>query len=205
MDLVHIPGDSNVADPLSRRPDYLLTLRQTGVLTRSTSGAMEASGTTGLPTKILQQLEKGYGTDPFFALPAEELASKHRIRGFNRVFYKDGSRLCIPATCTDLKRDILHDYHDAPTAGHPGVNNTVLLLQRDFFWPGLKEEVRAYVSSCSSCQRNKPRNHGMPGHLHPHGIPADRWSSISMDLMIQLPRTQRGYDALVVFVDRLSK
>ena len=31
------------------------------------------------------------------------------------------------------------------------------------------------------------------------------WQSVSMDFITQLPETSRGHDAILVFVDRLTK
>src|SRR5690606_20211429 len=73
------------------------------------------------------------------------------------------------------------------------------------YWPKLREETRAYVSSCAACQRNKPSNLGQAGLLRPLEIPAKPWDSVSMDFIVQLPQTPRGHDAILVVVDRLTK
>jgi transposase InsO family protein len=39
----------------------------------------------------------------------------------------------------------------------------------------------------------------------PLEIPERRWQSVSLDLITDLPETSRGFDTVVVFVDRLSK
>ena len=36
-------------------------------------------------------------------------------------------------------------------------------------------------------------------------IPVWKWEHITMDLLTKLPKTNRGYDAIWVVVDRLSK
>ncbi len=41
--------------------------------------------------------------------------------------------------------------------------------------------------------------------LQPLPVPARRWGSVSTDFITGLPRTANGYDAILVFVDRLSK
>jgi hypothetical protein len=43
------------------------------------------------------------------------------------------------------------------------------------------------------------------GLLQPLPVPTDTWMSVGMDLVTDLPVTTDGYDAIVVFVDRLSK
>jgi hypothetical protein len=41
--------------------------------------------------------------------------------------------------------------------------------------------------------------------LQPLPIPDVPWKSVSMDFITQLPETRRGHDAILVFVDRLTK
>ena len=55
-----------------------------------------------------------------------------------------------------LRTRILHECHDAPTGGHLGKDKTIEQVKRRFYWPGMDDDVRAYVTSCDACQRNKP-------------------------------------------------
>jgi hypothetical protein len=41
--------------------------------------------------------------------------------------------------------------------------------------------------------------------LHPLKIPEWKWEEIGMDFITGLPRTQKGYDAIWVIMDRLTK
>jgi hypothetical protein len=43
------------------------------------------------------------------------------------------------------------------------------------------------------------------GLLQPLPIPTAKWESVSLDYVMPLPMTARGNDAIVVFVDRLTK
>ena len=67
------------------------------------------------------------------------------------------------------------------------------------------QDVQDYVSKCDMCQRNKAANQKPAGLLQPLQIPKGLWSSVSMDLITQLPKTEAGNTAIVVFVDRMSK
>jgi len=62
-----------------------------------------------------------------------------------------------------------------------------------------------YVTSCDSCQRNKASNQAPAGLLQPLDIPERRWDHITMDFVVQLPKTTKKHDAIVVFVEKLSK
>jgi hypothetical protein len=60
------------------------------------------------------------------------------------------------------------------------------------------------VVHCTTCQKAKSR-------LNPHGlympllIPSTPWTEISMDFVLELPRTKRGRDSIFVVVDHFSK
>ena len=46
---------------------------------------------------------------------------------------------------------------------------------------------------------------GPAGLLKPLPIPTTRWHTVTMDFIVQLPRTKNGFDAIFVVVDKLSK
>ena len=104
-----------------------------------------------------------------------------------------------------LKEHIMRECHDAPLAGHPGFERTLEAVQRTFWWPAITRDVREYVRTCELCQRNKPSNRSPQGLLQPLAIPAEKWQSVSIDFIAALPKTPRGFDAIAVFVDRLTK
>ncbi|EAL17174.1 hypothetical protein CNBN1990 [Cryptococcus deneoformans B-3501A] len=94
--------------------------------------------------------------------------------------------------------------HDALTSGHPGRRKTIQLIRRHYWWPGLKGFVNHYIDSCDLCCRTKTRRHQPYGELKSLPIPPYPWSSVSMDLIEQLPPSH-GYNTILVIVDRLTK
>jgi len=112
----------------------------------------------------------------------------------------------VPATKNDvLRKWCIALHHDPPYVGHLGRERTVELLRRHPLWPGMRQHVKDYITSCDQCQRNKATNQVSPGLLTSLNVPTGLWESISMDLITQLPETENGNTAIVVFVDRLSK
>ena len=104
-----------------------------------------------------------------------------------------------------LRQECIQELHDTPWSGHMGVTKTQKAVERLFWWPTWRQDVKQYVLTCHSCQRSKSSNQSRAGFLVPMDIPFRRWSSISVDLITQLPQTVNGNTCIVVFVDRLSK
>jgi hypothetical protein len=119
------------------------------------------------------------------------------------LLYK-GRLLYIPSIDV-VKQQILQQHHDSPTAAHMGVAKTINLIKRNYYWPKLAPDVEHYIQTCHVCQRVKPSNQRPAGLLHPLPIPDGRWREVSMDMVTGLPKTKSGNDAIIVFVDRLTK
>ncbi|KAG3207950.1 hypothetical protein PC129_g21015 [Phytophthora cactorum] len=98
----------------------------------------------------------------------------------------------------------MYEYHDAPTAGHPGREKTYVLLTRDFYWNHQYKWVRKYVRACEVCQRVKPAAFSQ-APLQSLPPPSECWQSISMDFVFGLPPDSKRRTGVVVFVDRFSK
>jgi len=77
--------------------------------------------------------------------------------------YKDGfpyfkNRLYIPANDA-LKTKIAKGCHDSKVAGHFGMEKTIEMIMRDFYWKGVTEWIKDYIRSCDECQHNKSPRH----------------------------------------------
>ena len=66
-------------------------------------------------------------------------------------------------------------------------------------------EIARYVARCDTCKRVKAIYIKTAGPLRYLPIPAWNWEDISMDFIVGLPRTAKGYDSIWVIVDRLTK
>jgi len=78
------------------------------------------------------------------------------------------------------------------------------LVKRNYWWPGIKEDVKKYVQGCIKCQQNKVQHQQKLGELHPLEIPQGPWQEISIDIIELLPRSN-GMDTIIVIVDRFMK
>ena len=118
-------------------------------------------------------------------------------------FIQHDNLIYIPDS-NDLRLRVLRYKHDHILSGHPGQNKTTELIRRDYTWPGLREFVKKYVKSCTTCMRAKPQRHKPYGLLKQLPIPERPWNSISMDFIETLP-TSSGSNSILVIVGRLTK
>ncbi|WVZ57864.1 hypothetical protein U9M48_008199 [Paspalum notatum var. saurae] len=118
------------------------------------------------------------------------------------VWYKN--RICVPDV-DSIKKLILSETHDTAYSIHPGNTKMYHDLKERFWWYGMKRAVAEYVAVCDTCQRVKAEHQRPAGLLQPLKIPEWKWEEISMDFIVGLPRTQKGYNSIWVVVDRLTK
>ena len=104
-----------------------------------------------------------------------------------------------------IKSFILAELHASPLSGHVGTAKTTELVKRRFYWPKMDKEIKSYVQSCVKCQSNKASNRHSQGLLQALPVPQEPWEQVTMDLITQLPVTKKKNDAIVVFVDKLTK
>jgi hypothetical protein len=99
---------------------------------------------------------------------------------------------------------MIWEAHYSRVARHFGIEKTVKILQKHFYWPKLRQEVNKYIRSCITCIIAKPTTK-KKGMYTPLPTPDRPWGSISMDYMSSLPSTKRGNDCVFVVVDHFSK
>lgn len=112
---------------------------------------------------------------------------------------------CYVPQNIELRRTITSQYHDTPSAGHPGQWRTAELIRRDYFWPGLQTFVSNYVRGCAACQQMKVNTHPTAPPLQPIAAKhRDRpFAFTTCDFITRLPES-KGYNALMVVVDHDS-
>lgn len=188
--------DNVVADALSRRSDYDLEKVNANAINMTTVNS-------GIELK--QMLVKAYPVDPVCKLI---LNHEHKYQDHyeikNQMIFTKENQVYIPDN-KEIKTLILKEHHDNPVSGHIGATKTIELVKRNYYWPNMYNEIKEYVVTCLPCQQNKPSQQVPMGLLQPIPNPERRWSTVTIDLITQLPRTKNGNDAIVVMVDKVSK
>jgi hypothetical protein len=99
---------------------------------------------------------------------------------------------------------LIWEAHYSWVARHFGVEKNVVVLQKHFYWPKLRQDINKYIISSTTCAIAKPAIK-KKGLYTPLPILKKPWESISMDYMSGFPSTKQGNDCVFVVVDRFSK
>jgi hypothetical protein len=94
--------------------------------------------------------------------------------------------------------------HYSWVAGHFGMEKTVIVLEKHFYWPKIRQNINKYIISCITCAIAKSTTK-KKGLDTPIPTPQKPWESISMDYMYGLPSTKKGNDFVFVVIDWFSK
>ena len=164
LDIHRVPGSRNVvADALSR---YCADSNNVSCVEMD----------PGFRARIAQE----YDNDALFHNVIKRLRQGEQLRGRyvldqNLLYYarRGARRLCIPRVETVIN-GVLGECHDSVLGGHLGVDKTLSLVQRGYYWPNMRDDVKAYVESCKLCQEYKSQNKSAAGLLQPLPVPAKR-------------------------------
>ena len=103
-----------------------------------------------------------------------------------------------------MRENLIQEKYNGVLAGHFGIDKTLDQLSHFYYWPKMHRYVQRFVTSCKMCQLAKEHNQNT-GLYAPLPIMSRPWDSVSLDFFLGLPKTQRGFDSIMVVVDRFTK
>ncbi|KAJ4784848.1 polyprotein [Rhynchospora pubera] len=187
--------ENKVADALSRLPGYTDVMEEEKLIAVSE-----------LIPQWQEELKLSYENDEWIQKIKEKATKggqeEAQYTVHNGILRYKG-RICVGGSY-NWRQKLMKEVHDSITGGHSGILVTYQRLKSMFYWPNMKETVYEYVRSCEVCQLNKGEHVKSPGLLQPLPIPEEAWSSISLDFVTGLPKSE-GKDVILVVVDRLTK
>lgn len=132
---------------------------------------------------------------------AKKLLSK-LINGSNvKILFVDGA---TRVTNDELKKVILSDFHNLPTAGHPGICKMLQQIKQKYYWSGMQRDILNFVNSCIFCQRNKHfANQKVP--LQITTTARSSFDRIFIDTVGPLVRSDMGNVYILTIQDDLTK
>ena len=101
------------------------------------------------------------------------------------------NQVVVPEQC---HQEVLHLAHEAPMAGHYGINKTYQKILQNFYWPGLKTDMKSFYQSCHACQLvGKPNQNNLKAPLRPIPASSEPFSQVIIDCVGPLPKTKAGH------------
>jgi hypothetical protein len=109
------------------------------------------------------------------------------------------NRIVVPKN-EGIRQQILDEAHLSRYSIHPKSTKMYQDLKQHYWWTNMKIEIARYVARCDTCRRVKAIHMKTAGPLQSLSIPTWKWEDISMDFIVGLPRTAKGYDCIWVIL-----
>ena len=176
----HLEGSKNPADGPSQRPDYEIGYERP-------IGRLLATYIKDSHDDLVMAIREAQKHDKLAQDTIEQLtAASAYDTGRGRQGVRDGSwrmgagmltmegRVYVPDS-DSLRIKVLERSHENPESGHFGATRTLELASRDFFWHGMDQSVRKYVTGCQVCHRVKAPRHARYGTNMPIELLSRPW------------------------------
>jgi hypothetical protein len=215
LEIHYHPGKANVvADALSHKAScHCLTMKTSDITLcqemEKLNLGMIQHGTFNhlkLESVLLQRIIDAQRNDEGMKHIHEEIkASKaNYFRKDDQGIVWFNNRIVVPKN-DEVRQQILDEAHLSRYSIHPGSTKMYHDLKQHYWWTKMKIEIALYVARCDTCRRVKVIHMKTAGPLHSLPIPTWKWEDISMDFIVGLPKTTKGYDSIRVIIDRLTK
>lgn len=114
----------------------------------------------------------------------------------------EGWKKCVPI---EFIAETIRDNHDNVFAAHGGFHKTVNRLRERYYWPSMRDDVRAYVNNCDVCRSTKSSNMSQRSPMGKYRDPTLPFHTVSIDFAGPYPRSSSGNRFMLVIVDAFSK
>jgi hypothetical protein len=214
LEIHYHPGKVNVvADALSRKAScHCLTVKTSDITLcqemEKLNLGMIHHGTLSqlkLESILLQRIINAQRSDKGM----RHIHEKIKV-GKANCFRKDqgiiwfNNRIVVPKN-DEVRQQILDEAHLSRYSIHPESTKMYQDLKQHYWWTKMKIEIARYVAKCDTCRRVKAIHMKTADPLQSLPIPTWKWEDISMDFIVGLPRTAKGFDSIWVIIDWLTK
>lgn len=105
----------------------------------------------------------------------------------------------------EKRQDVISENHCHPKAAHLGTTKTYKRMKLRYYWPGMFQDTKRYVSDCTVCKSYKHANQSTPGFMGSAKVCSRPFQCISIDLVGPLPSSRLLNTYLLVVVCCFSK
>jgi hypothetical protein len=211
LEIHYYPGKANVVvDALNRKAScHCLTVRTPDTtlcqeMEKLNLGMIQHGTLTQLKLEsvLLQRIIYAKRTDKGMKCIHEKIkadkANCFRKDDQEVIWFKD--RIVVPKNA-DVRQQILDEAHLSRYSIHSGSIKMYQDLKQHYWWTKMKIEITRYVARCDTCRHVKAVHMKTAGPLQSLPIPTWKWEDISMDFIVGLPKTAKGFDSIWVIVD----
>jgi hypothetical protein len=215
LEIHYHPGKANVvADAQSHKAScHCLTVRASDTtlcqeMEKLNLGMIQHGSLTQLKLEsvLLQRIIDAQRTDKGMKYIHEKIEA-----GKANCFRKDdqgilwfNDRIVVPKDVV-VRQQILDEAHLSRYSIYPGSTKMYQDIKQHYWWKKMKIEIERYVARCDTCRRVKAVHMKTAGPLQSLPILTWKWEDISMDFIIGLPKTAKGFDSIWVIIDWLTK
>ncbi|CAB0037714.1 unnamed protein product [Trichogramma brassicae] len=119
------------------------------------------------------------------------------------ILYKNHNEKLCYVVPRSMRKSLVVRFHDYN--GHQGVERTLELMSRKYYFRGMRRYVKQHVYSCFQCLAAKTRPGRQRGELHP--IPPGKrpFEIVNVDHVGPFVRSSSGNRVVFVLIDNLTK
>ena len=208
FEVCYTPGPENPADVLSRQPQPLPDLPNTGedLDKEFVAAILETSRPVAL---TLDDIHKATKSDVHLQAALSSLKTgkweesdnvmrslfsvRNELSDANGILLR-GQRIVCPESLQLKMIGLAHK-------GHQGIVRTLDRLNTKVWWPRMSYQVKQYVQQCLPCQVTNSSNSPSATTCRPNPAASRAWQKISMDLCGPLP----SGESFLVIIDLFSR
>lgn len=136
-------------------------------------------------------------------LDPKVISAKKEYEVKNHKLFKkteDGLKFMVPR---GLRWNVVKSHHD--DVGHFGLENTVKLIKKNYWFPKMHTIVKKYINSCLGCLYNKRGDDETRYHIHPIEKVATPFHTIHIDHVGPFPKSSKQNSYLIAVIDAFTK
>ncbi|XP_074789326.1 gypsy retrotransposon integrase-like protein 1 isoform X2 [Athene noctua] len=132
-------------------------------------------------------------------------AAKKFVFKENKLFYvgKDRKQMRLVIVSDEEKKNVLEKCHKNAAGTHHGISRTLTLVESNYYWTSITNDVKQWVYACQRCQVAKNTTTTEP---KTHPIKAEYpWTAVTIDLMGPFNITNRSHKYIIMMTDLFTR
>ena len=117
---------------------------------------------------------------------------------------QDGQKYTQIVLPVNHRQEVIKIAHSTPMAGHLGTKPTQYKIMKNFFWPGMANDIKRACQSCERCQKTAKRTHST-APMQITTTFTEPFHRVALDIVGPLPRTKRKHMYILTYIDLASR